>query len=121
MYNHQPNIDRLSESLQRGKEESFGFANVMSEELIAEIKDFEKGLKPNEEVGLYIASFSGGTSVHIESIRYRNPYYVILSGRTEQGDRVSLVKHVTQIDILLIPVKVDPEENRKPRRFGFEI
>lgn len=120
-YRSSMDFDYLSESIQRGMEEKFGYANVMFKHLLQEIRDFESGLKSNEEVGAYLASFAGGVLLHIESIKYRDPYYIVLSGTTEQGQKARLVQHVTQTSILFVPVKVTSEENREPRRFGFNI
>jgi Family of unknown function (DUF6173) len=111
----------LSKSIQKGSEERAGYANVMFKRLLEEIKEFEAELKPDEEIGVYFASFSNGTSLHIESIHYRDPYYIVLSGVTDQGHRARLVQHVTQTNILFVPVKVTSEENRQARRFGFDI
>jgi hypothetical protein len=122
--NYQPNLNfdrRISESIREGMEERAGYANVMFKRLLEDIQEFESGLKPDEEIGAYLASFAGGICLHIESIKYRDPFYIVLSGTTEQGQKARLVQHVTQTSILLVPVKVTPEENREPRRFGFKI
>ena len=113
------NINQISEAVRRGTEERFGYANVMFKSLLEEIREFESELKPDEEIGAYLASFSGGILLHIESIRYRDPYYFVLQGTTDRGDKAQLVQHVQQTSILFVPIKVMPEESRKPRRFGF--
>lgn len=102
-------------------EEKSGYANVMYKRLLEEIQEFESRLKPNEEIGAYLASFASSVFLHIESVGYRNPYYIVLSGTTEEGKKARLVQHVTQTSILLVLVTVTPEENREPRRFGFNI
>ncbi|HBL10965.1 MAG TPA: hypothetical protein DD379_06075 [Cyanobacteria bacterium UBA11162] len=124
--NSQPQVNveqmsRISEGIREGIEERSGYANVMFKRLLEEIQEFESGLKHDEEIGVYLASFAGGIYLHIESIKYRDPYYIVLSGTTEQGQKARLVQHVTQTSILFVPVKVMPEENREPRRFGFNI
>jgi len=122
-FNYQPNMnfDLISEGIQKGMEERSGYANVMLTRLLEEIQEFESGLKLDEEIGAYLASFAGGIFLHIESIKHRDPYYIVLSGTTEQGQKARLVQHVIQTSILFVPVKVTPEENREPRRFGFNI
>jgi len=115
------NFDLISEGIQKGMEERSGYANVMLTRLLEEIQEFESGLKLDEEIGAYLASFAGGIFLHIESIKHRDPYYIVLSGTTEQGQKARLVQHVIQTSILFVPVKVTPEENREPRRFGFNI
>lgn len=121
--NYQPkaNFDQISESIRKGTEERFGYANVMFKCLLEEIAEFESCLNSNEEIGAYLTSIAGGICIHIESIKYRDPYYIIFSGTTEQGQKARLVQHITQTSILFVPLKVLPEENREPRRFGFNI
>ncbi len=121
--NYQPNmnLDYITESIRQGTEERSGYANVMFKRLLEEIMEFESELKPDEEIGAYLASFAGGIYLHIESIKYRDPYYIVLSGTTDQGQQARLVQHVTQTCILFVPVQVTPEEGREPRRFGFTI
>lgn len=123
LLNYQPklNFDEISKSLKKGAEERFGYANVMFKCLLEEIAEFESCLNSNEEIGAYFTSITGGTCLHIESINYRDPYYIIFSGTTESGQKARLVQHVTQTSILFVPIKVMPEENREPRRFGFNI
>jgi Family of unknown function (DUF6173) len=111
------NLDHLRE----GIEEKFGYANVMFERLRDEIREFESGLKPDEEIGAYLASFASGQCLHIESITYRDPYYIVLAGTIDGGQKARLVQHVTQTSILFVPIKVVAEEHRKARRFGFNI
>lgn len=121
--NYQPNMnfDYLSENLRKGVEEKAGYANVIFKRLLEEIREFESGLKPDEEVGAYLASFAGGTCLHVEAVNYRDPYFIVLSGVTDQGQKARLVQHVTQTSILFVPVKVTPGEDREPRRIGFNI
>ncbi|MBD2254048.1 hypothetical protein H6G14_22500 [Nostoc parmelioides FACHB-3921] len=99
----------------------FGYASVMLQSLKEEIGEFESSLNSNEEIGAYFISTAGGIRLRIESITYRDPYYIVFTGITDQGDKAKLVQHVTQTSILFVPIKVMPEENREPRRFGFSI
>lgn len=73
---YQPNVDfaRISENIQKGMEERSGYANVMFKRLLEEIQEFESGLKSDEEIGAYLASFAGGICLHIEAIKYRYPF-----------------------------------------------
>ena len=93
----------------------------MFKRLLEEVQEFESSRKYDEEIGAYMASFTGGICLHIESIKYRDLYHIVLSGTTEQIKKVRLAQHVTQTSILFVPVKVTPERNRKPRRFGFNL
>ncbi len=97
-----------------------GFAHVMFERLREQIKDFEESLEPNEEVGAYLSSFGAKTLILIDNIGYHNPYFIIFNGvNAEDGCRVRLVQHTSQISVLFTVVKVN--DDRKPRRIGFFI
>jgi hypothetical protein len=124
---HQPvpqprlNFDSIQDSLQKGMNERSGYASVMYQRLLEEIAEFESYLNPDEEIAAYLASFGREIYLQIEDIGHRDPYYIIFSGTTEKGQKARLVQHVSQSSILFIPIKVKPEENREPRRFGFRI
>ncbi|NJK58778.1 MAG: hypothetical protein HC939_23755 [Pleurocapsa sp. SU_5_0] len=109
----------IVESIRRGTEERSGYANVMFEGLLEEIKIFQSELESDKEIGAYLTSFSNNMLITIESISYRDPYYFVLSGTNNEGHKVKLVQHVKQTNILFVPIKVLPEEGRKPKRFGF--
>ncbi|MBP0030791.1 DUF6173 family protein [Roseofilum sp. Guam] len=109
----------MSEEMRKSGEERAGYANVMFKYLLEEIQEFESDLQADEEIAVYLASFAGGMPIRIESINYRDPYYIVLSGTTEEGQKVRLVQHVTQISILFMPIKVPSEDNRKAKRIGF--
>lgn len=96
-----------------------GFAHIMYERLMSQIAQFEEALAPDEQVGAYLAAFGKEVHVAIEGVGYHNPYFIIFYGRLadESGSRVQLVQHVTQINVLLIAVKLKPDE--KPTRIGF--
>jgi hypothetical protein len=128
MYNREPlssrtvNLNAFQldyDSIQRGVEEKCGYANVMYQRLVDQIMQFQAQLKPDEEVGAYLASFGREVYLHIEQVGYSDPYYIIFSGTLGDGQRARLVQHVSQNSILLIAAKVEPEENRKPHRIGF--
>ena len=94
-----------------------GYAHIMHERLMGCIADFERTLKQNEEVAAYLASFGAQILIRIERVAYRNPYLIIFTGSDEQGRRVELVQHTTQLNVLFVAVAV--EEPRPARRIGF--
>jgi hypothetical protein len=94
-----------------------GYAHIMHERLMGCIADFERALNPNEEVAAYLASFGAQILIRIERVAYRNPYLIIFTGSDEQGRRVELVQHTTQLNVLFVAVPV--EEPRPARRIGF--
>lgn len=112
------------ESMYKRKREKeavdLGFAHVLYERLMREIQEFESTLKPDEEVAGYLASFGDKILIQIERVGFQNPYFIVLHGWiAESGQKIRLVQHTSQINILFTAVKVSPEERRKPRRIGF--
>ncbi len=95
-----------------------GFADVMYDRLIQQIAEFEKDLDTEHEIGAMLASFGREVVIHIESIGYHNPYFIVFYGSNSvDGAKVKLVQHVSQINVLFVSVKVN--ENRPARRIGF--
>ena len=100
--------------------EDLGFAHVMYERLVAQIKDFQDSIAADEEVATYLASFGTRVIVLINNVGFHNPYYITFDGlNAETGERVRLVQHTSQTSVLLVASKV--KESRKPRRIGFDV
>lgn len=97
-----------------------GYADVMYEKIMNQIYEFEKQLKPNEEVGAYLTNFGKEIIIQIESVAYQNPYLIIFKGKnTLDSSDVQHVQHVSQVNLLFVAVKL--AEERKPYRIGFQI
>jgi hypothetical protein len=92
-------------------------ASEFEERLTKMIKDFEEELEPTQEVGVRLVSFGQTVVFHLQDIGYYNPSLIRFYGRTENGEPVELIQHVSQISVLLMRVPaLDPEQ---PRRIGF--
>ncbi|MGD1046711.1 MAG: DUF6173 family protein [Bacteroidota bacterium] len=123
-----PDYSRLNEAMLQLKvaeaeKNAFnrGFAHVLYDRLMHQIAEFEKGLKPNEEIGAYLASFGTQVIVQIEHVGYHNPYFIIFEGfSTSDGQKVKLVQHVSQLNVLFVAINLK-DTSRPPRRIGFEI
>lgn len=95
-----------------------GYANVQYEKIMNLIFEFEQTLKPNEEIGAYLASFGKEIIVQIEKVGYMNPYLIIFQGKNMlDSSNVQLVQHVSQINLMFVAIKLI--EERKPYRIGF--
>jgi len=100
--------------------QKMAYADVMYERIINQIYEFEKQLKPNEEVGAYLTSFGKEIIIQIEKVAFQNPYLIIFKGKnTVDSSEVQLVQHVTQINLLFVAIKLI--EEREPKRIGFQI
>jgi hypothetical protein len=91
--------------------------------LLKEIAKFESTLNADEEIGYFLfTSFTGGTNISVESIYSSDPYFIVFEGIIHNtNQRTKLVQHSTQINVLFVPVKVQPEEKRQPNRIPFEF
>lgn len=86
--------------------------------LVEMIKDFDETLDLEHEVGMRLVSYGQTVQFHIEDLGYYNPSLIRFYGRMEDGSRVELIQHVSQISFLLIAVKrLNPEEPK--RSIGF--
>lgn len=94
-------------------------ADYQYEILISEIKAFEKNLDDEHEVAIKLASFGSSTIINVERIGYCNPSIIVFDG-TIDGNKATLMQHISQINFLLLAVrKAEPE--LPPRRIGFDI
>lgn len=89
---------------------------AVAENLRRYIEQFEAELDAEHEVGFRIASFGGVVLFHAEKIGFANPDLVTFIGTTDDGERVQLVQHVTQLSFLLRAVK---KQQPEARRIGF--
>jgi hypothetical protein len=93
-------------------------ANSFHEKLIAAIRRFDGGLDQDHEVGMRLVTFGQAITFHVLDLNYHNPSLLFFIGVTEDGHRVQLVQHVSQLSFLLIALpKLDP--NKPKRKFGF--
>lgn len=96
-------------------------SNLASEfhsRLVEMINDFDDGLDPSQEVGMRLVSFGQTVQFHVEDIGFYNPSLIQFFGRTDSGDKIELIQHISQISFLLMAVKrLDPEKPKK--RIGF--
>ena len=104
------------DSIQRQAERKSNPVIQVAENLRKYIEDFERGLDAEHEVGLRIASFGGVVFFHAESIGFAKPDLVTFIGTTDEGERVQLVQHYSQLSFLLKAVK---KQQPEARRIGF--
>jgi len=71
------------------------------------------------KIGGYLASFGREILIRIEEVGFHNPYFITFDGRLlSTGDRVRLVQHVTQLNVIFTAVQ-KAEGRRNPHRIGF--
>lgn len=100
---------------------SFQRANLASEftkKLLAQIYKFDQKLNTDQEVGVKLVSFGQTITFHVTDVGCYDPSLVLFFGCTDDGHRIELIQHVSQISFVLIAVpKLHPEEPK--RKIGF--
>jgi Family of unknown function (DUF6173) len=95
-----------------------GYACVLYKGLMEQIYEFEKMLNDDEEIAAHLASFGQTILIQIEEVSYHDPFLIVFYGFSD-GNRVRLVQHTTQLNVLFTSIKLNPAENRVANRIGF--
>jgi len=96
-----------------------GYAGILHDRLMAQIRDFENDLGEDEELAGMIATFGQAVLVRILDVGYHNPHFMVFYGEDlETNERVQLVQHVNQVSVLFRAVPKSPTV-AKARRIGF--
>ena len=86
--------------------------------IVRYICKFEEHLDSEHEIGGRLVTHGSGTTFHIQNIGHHGPDLVTFYGLDEEGQRLQLIQHISQINILLVAVK---KIGRKARRIGFKL
>ena len=89
------------------------YASEFHKQLVLWIEDYNAKLDDEHEVGIRLVSFGQTIVFHLEKMGYSNPSLIMFIGKTENGDPVELVQHVSQISVLLM--KLQRRDNSKPK------
>ncbi|OYU48689.1 MAG: hypothetical protein CFE31_09580 [Rhizobiales bacterium PAR1] len=84
--------------------------------LSRQISKFENGLDNEHELGFRLVTAGTGLTFHAESIGAAGGQFVEFLGINQDGEKVSLIQHVSQISVLLCALK---KRHEKPIRIGF--
>lgn len=109
---------RLKRQEAQTANERAGFAEFMFNALQAQVTEFEKRIKPTEEVGALLASFGSVCLISIKCIGYRRPHLIFLRGIDDEEKEVELLQHVSQVNILLRAIPLKPGRTRN--KIGFD-
>jgi hypothetical protein len=80
------------------------------------IKDFEATLDSEHEVAIRLAPFGSSFEFRAQEIRFSPSDVVTFHGYTETGEKVQLVQHLSQVNLLLTAVR---KLNDTPIRVAF--
>jgi hypothetical protein len=90
------------------------------ERLVKYVLQFEAQLDQDHELGGRMVSFGPQVQFHILDIGYWNPDIITFDGLDQNGNRVRLIQHVSQLNVLLVAMqKLEPAA--PPRRIGFDL
>lgn len=88
--------------------------------LRARMVAFQNGLPDDHEMGVKLANYGMAAEIHIRGMGFQNPSIIEFYGLLEDGQQVTLVQHVAQLNFMLIAVP--PVTNGDaPYRVGFDI
>jgi len=89
------------------------------ERIVMYIQNFEKTLDAEHEVGMGFAGSDAG-SLKIQGMGYFAPDMVTFYGNDMDGNKMQLVQHVSQLNVMLVAEpKAEPEQ--EPVRIGFKL
>ncbi|MGB2927089.1 MAG: DUF6173 family protein [Limnothrix sp.] len=93
-------------------------ASEFAKQLRNQIANFDQSLDEKHEVGMKLVSFGSSIKLHVSDVGYCNPGTILFWGLIEDGNKVELIQHVSQVSLLLIAVpKLKPEEPKRPIGF----
>lgn len=82
------------------------------------IKAFEEELDDEHEVGARLVSHGSTTTFHMIDMGYAGPEVICFYGIDNSGQKVQLIQHYTQLNVLLVALR---KLEDKPRRIGFDL
>jgi hypothetical protein len=109
----------LPESVTRRALHQKSAAEWAYERLILYIQNFEEQLDNEHEVAMGFAGNDTGV-LRIEGLGYFDPDIVTFYGSDEDGGRMQLIQHVSQLNVTLRALPI-LEEDHEPRRIGFQL
>ncbi|OSQ51040.1 DUF6173 family protein [Marivita geojedonensis] len=89
------------------------------ERLILYIQNFEEQLDNEHEVAMGFAGNETGV-LRIEGLCYFDPDILTFYGSDEEGGRMQLIQHVSQLNVALRALPI-LREDTEPRRIGFQL
>lgn len=81
------------------------------------VREFEVDLDSEHEVGARLVSFGSEVTFHVRQIGYSLPNLITFDGITNDGNRVKLIQHVSQLSVLLVAMKTATSAPRQPIGF----
>lgn len=90
-------------------------AELAYQKLVKSIISFETRCDDNSEIGVRLFSSSSSFTMHLRELNYSSPGTLYFHGTNENGEELQLIQNVSQLNVLLLPVKKLGEQ---PVRIG---
>ncbi|WP_294151755.1 DUF6173 family protein [uncultured Selenomonas sp.] len=95
-------------------------ASWMYERVVRHINRFESTLPDDMQAGGRFVSSSNGYTFNIDDVSYWNPDMIIFSGTGPDGEKVRLLQHTSQLNLLLVAVPRKDDLSKPRRKIGFQ-
>ncbi|MBT2656631.1 hypothetical protein J7E81_15535 [Bacillus sp. ISL-18] len=106
-------------ALQNVKFTRYDDAEVIAEDIVKAVNEYNLNLDEDHEVGVMLASFGQTVTINITAIGHKGAKLLKLIGNiTESGAPVELYQHVNQLSFLLVSLPRESKEEPK-KQIGF--
>lgn len=83
----------------------------------ASIEEFEAGLDAEHELSMQLVTFGSTVTIRPERVGFSTANVITFHGMTDDGEKINLVQHVSQVSMML---KATKKLAAKPRRVVFQ-
>lgn len=97
---------------------AYSYSDTQFEIIKKYIKDFEKTLDTEHEVGLMLTHMGKSIIMQVTEITYEESVLMVFKGYVD-GRMSTLIQHVSQLNFLLTSVEKKPEMPKRP--IGFVV
>ncbi len=108
--------DRRSRTVADAAEATLNQATKAVDDIVAEISWFEQQIEDGEEARIIVIGGPSGQAIFPTGLRPQGHDRIVYSGTGDDGCRVTVLQHVSQLNIMLKAVRVGKES---ARRIGF--
>lgn len=93
-------------------------AEVTAQYIYHSILDFSLQIGEEHDVGLQVSTLGTGVKVYLSDLSYHNPHLIIFGSEDQDGTKIRIVQHITQLNYALIAI-LKPEQEKPKRKIGF--
>lgn len=119
MTNINSNLSDIVENFTINNPVSHMWADSQFDIIKKQIQDYEKTLKSDEEIGVYLTQFGQSMLMQVHEITYEKSVTLIFKGFINDKYSV-LIQHINQLNFLLTKIQKESEKPRHPIGFSVE-